>query len=93
MEIHHTKAYGMQQKQFEEGSSQQYTPTLRKRKSLNKQSNLTPQGTRKVQSQQKDRSNKSEAEMNDQITVNINETKSQFFKKRNEADKTLATNQ
>lgn len=65
---------------------------IKKRKNLNKQSNLTPQGTRKVQSQQKDRSNKSKAEMNDQITVNINETKSQFFKK-NEADKTLATNQ
>ena len=33
------------------------------------------------------------AEMNDQITVNISETKSWFLEKRNEADKTLATHQ
>ena len=31
--------------------------------------------------------------MNDQITVNISETKSWFLEKRNEADKTLATHQ
>ena len=41
------KTYGMQQKQFLEGSFYQYNPTSRKRKASNKQPNYTPKTTGK----------------------------------------------
>lgn len=41
-----TKTYEMQQKQFNEGSPQQLTPTLRNKKDP-KQPNFTPQTPRK----------------------------------------------
>ena len=41
------KTYGMQQKQFLEGSLYQYNPTSRKRKASNKQPNYTPKTTGK----------------------------------------------
>ena len=45
MKTRRSKTYGMQQKQFWEGSLQQYNTTSIKKKKL-KQSNLTPKGTR-----------------------------------------------
>ena len=41
------KVYGMQQKQFQEGSLQKYSPTLRKRKIYNSHPNFIPKTTRK----------------------------------------------
>ena len=35
------KTYGMQQKQFQEGSLQQYSPTSRNKKTSNRQLNFT----------------------------------------------------
>ena len=46
METKLTKIYGIQQKEFQEGSSQQYLHQ-KTRKFSNKQSNSVPQGTRK----------------------------------------------
>ena len=56
------KIYGMQQKQFEEGSLQQYNPTSRNKKNI-KQPNFPPKTTRKrrrttTKNQQKERNHK-----------------------------------
>ena len=58
--------YGIQQKQFEEGTLQQYNPTLKTREISYKQPNLTPKETRerrtnKTQSQQKERNHKDQS--------------------------------
>ena len=55
--------YGIQQKQFEEATLQQYNPTLKTREISNKQPNLSPKAIRerrakKPQSYQKKRNHK-----------------------------------
>ena len=63
MKTRWSKTYGMQEKQFQEGSLQQYNPTSRNKKISNKQPKLTSKAIRekrpkKNQSEQKERNHK-----------------------------------
>ena len=92
------KTYKMQQKQFQEGSSQQYNPISRNKKKTShrlptlhlKQLEKEEQKNAKVSRRKeiiKIRAEISEKEMKETI---VNKTKSQFFEKINKIDKPLA---
>ena len=75
----------MWQKQFQEGSLQQYNPTSRNKKTSNRQPNFISKTTgkrrtKKFKNQQKERNHKIQAEINEkemkETIVNINRTKS-----------------
>ena len=96
MKTRQLKTYGMHQKQFYEGSLQQYNLTSGNKKTLNRQPNFTPKAKEKRRKKIMGRkeiikiqAEISEKEMKETIVKN-KKTKSWFFEKINTTDKPLA---